>query len=192
MQNKKELYLNDIADSEIIKSLLVTTLNEILEIKDRYKVVPFSWPGWPTADYISKTARKISEAMEKEGERLGKEKYNNFNSDRTKLTPEILEEIWMKASQAITEEIWAGFEAEPMNEIPSFERDIKKGAIMRNNDPWNEDSESKQKARDQIKTKASKANFNDDFLRKFKNKYFEYIKENFGLFNETSSEFKLR
>ena len=66
------LYLNAITNPTLMESLLSISLHEMLNIRREYEVVPFSYPGWPTADYISKISNNISQAMYDEGLSLAK------------------------------------------------------------------------------------------------------------------------
>ena len=147
----------EISSSVPIQNLLSETLHEMLEIKGKHTMVAFSYPGWETSTYIQRLAFKMSDLMFQSGERLAKEKFKNFNPEKTKLTLEMLEEIWMEASKAITEE-----------------RDMNK------NDIGNE--------RKAIMEKAKTVNFQDDFLRRFREKYFSYMQKTYGLFGEQSKE----
>ncbi len=170
-----------------MKNLLSQTLHEMLEIKGEYTVVPFSYPGWPTADYISKLSNEVAEAMYDEGMSLAKTKFKNFNPSKTKLNLEMLDEIWMEASQKITEEIWVGFEAEPSNRIPGLEESVERGAIIPR-DRREGTEEGMKLARDTIKRKAEENDYRDELLRRFREKYFTYMKENFDLFSESEEE----
>src|SRR3989344_7898599 len=151
----KPLYLNGITNSKLMDSFLVMTLHDMLGIRGEYTVVPFSYPGWPTADYISKISLRISGAMHEAGLKMAKDKFKNFNPDKTKITKEMLEEIWMEASKAIAKEIYAGFEEGQENRIPGLGESIERGAIIpRDRDEVTE--ERMLRAREEIKAKAEK------------------------------------
>ena len=184
----KPLYLEEISNPTLMKNLLSQTLHEMLKIKGEYTVVPFSYPGWPTADYISKLSNEVSKVMYDEGMSLAKTKFKNFNPSKTKLTLEMLDEIWMEATQKITEEIWSGFETEPLNRIPGLQESIERGAIIPRN--RNEGTEEDMKsARDIIKQRAEENDYRDELLRRFREKYFTYMREHFDMFSEQGKEF---
>ncbi len=183
------LYVNEIANEEIIEGFLRETVYEMLEIKDRYTVVPFSYPGWSTADYISKLAKKISNSMYHTAEQLGKEKFKKFNPEKTKLTPDILNEMWIAASDAITKEIYKGHAASDSNKIPGLDEAIEKGAIIARH---RENSHHRvlNEAREEMAAQAEKIDYRDDLLRIVREKYFTYLQDNFGLFKEQSRELR--
>ena len=64
----------------------------------------------------------------------------------------MFEQIWMKASQAITQEIWSGFEAEPMNKIPGLNESLEEGAII----PTTRGDQGISHAREKIKKTTAK------------------------------------
>ena len=175
----KPLYLNGITNSKLIDSFLVMTLEDMIGVRGEYTVVPFSYPGWPTADYISKMSGRISDAMYEAGLKMAKERFKNFNPEKTKITKEMLEEIWMEATKAITKEIYAGFEEGQENRIPGLGESIENGAIIpRDRDEVTE--EGILAAREMIKAKAEKNDYRDELLRKFRERYFSYMQENYG------------
>ena len=126
----RPLYLRGLANDGIIKSLLEETLHEMLGIRDTHSVVHFSYPRWPTADYISKVSRAVSDAIFETGTRLAKARFKEFNPDRTKLTPEMLDEMWLEATGAITKAIHDGFENGATNTVPGLEKSINEGAVL--------------------------------------------------------------
>ena len=183
----KPLYLDEISNPTVMKNLLSQALHEMLEIKGEYTVVPFSYPGWPTADYISKLSNEISKVMHDKGMVLAGTRFKNFNPSKTKLGLEMLDEIWLEVMQKITQEIWLGFENEPSNKIPGLQESVERGAIIpRDRIEGNE--ESMKLARNMIMQKAEENDFRDEFLRRFRDKYFAYMKENFDLFSEQDEE----
>jgi len=189
---KKALYLREAANSVIMQSFLQTSLHEMLGISGKYVVVPFSYPGWPTAEFIKQLSFKISDSMYSVGEKLAKEKFKNFNPEKTKLTSDMLEEMWMEASKIITQEIYKGFGSYVYpNRIPGLKESIEEGALI----PSDRDENTElniQAARKTIKEKAEQVDYQDDLLRRFREKYFSHMQETYDLFLEEQKELPKR
>ncbi|MEO8638043.1 MAG: hypothetical protein ABI430_04050 [Candidatus Taylorbacteria bacterium] len=184
----KTPYLHQVSSFELIKNLLVESLNEMLKIKDRYRVVPFSYPGWEIAKYTSDMAERISKSMRETGERLAREQFKKFDEGKTKLTKEIVEEMWMSASKSISSEIYAGYDEGKDNHIGGLNDALEEGAIMRTDKPWEASELEMETARDDIKKQADKINYQDDLLRRFREKFFKRMQSEFGLFTEQKQE----
>jgi len=183
---KKTPYLTDVSNSAVMQNLLSETLHEMLEIKGKYTVVPFFYPGWPTAEFVKALSFKISDAMYKTGEILARKKYASFNPVKTKISSEIINEMWMEASRIITQEIYESFQKgiPTSNRIPGLRESIKKGAII----PIPRDDRDTEGVRAVMETKLNNGDYLDDLLRKFREKYFSYMQENYDLFKEQGNE----
>ena len=181
---KKTPYLVSIVNSVVIQNLFQESLNDILGIKGKYTVVPFFYPGWPTAEFIKKISFKMSDSMYKIGEKLAKEKFKNFNPEKTKLPSDIIDEIWMEASRIIAEEIYKGFEELDQNRIPGLRESIKGGAIIGRGI---EDAITEE-ARQDIEGKIDSIDYRDELLRIFREKYFSYMQKTYDLFSEEKKE----
>jgi len=87
--------LPNLSERGAIENIIRSALNEMLNIKEKYSVHSLSYPGWPTADFISGLSSDICQKIDDVGQKLGQEHSKNFKYDKTKLPPEIIDEIWL-------------------------------------------------------------------------------------------------
>lgn len=182
--------LKEITNQNVISNILRGCLEEMLEIRGE-KVVAFSYPGWDTADFISSLSSEISSAMYETGEGLGKSEFKKFNWETTKLTKEILEEMWVEASKKVGENLLQSFRGSEVDEIPGVEKALQEGSVIANGGFRANESDHRL-AREKISANVEGVKFDREvLLRNFRNKYFEYMQKEFSLFDEeVGEEFK--
>src|SRR3989344_750934 len=174
--------LYNIAGEDHIKSLLLKTLQKMMG-SEEYVVVPFNYPGWNISDFISKLSFDISKKLFEEGLGIGQRGFKKFDPQRTKLTSEMINELWMLVSKTIAEEVYKTFEAKEHAEIPGIEESINDGVIISRTTGMRGNPDDIIPGREAMKKRAAEIKFDkDEFLTNFKNNLYEHMKKEFGLY----------
>lgn len=184
-------YIGYVANATVMQNILNETLHELVGAKQKdasvpeHTVVAFSYPGWPTATYVRDLSFKMADAMRDKGLTLAKEKYRDFKEDKTKLTVDMVNEMWGEAAKIVREEIYTSLETPRGPEVPGLRESLEKGAIIpasRNPIPVMLDL-----AREEMQKKAESVD-KEMLLQIFRNKFFAFLQREFGLFQEHNQE----
>lgn len=201
----KPAYINSVAEQYIIENVLNQALHTMLNATD--VIIPSLGFNWETSNFLKDIARNISNVMYAEGERIMKAKVKNFNPERTRLTKDVIEEMWHAGSKEFGNEITKGFiqgeganiQEGKSNRIPGLEQIVREGGIVsralgfrNSDDPEPEELERHYaEIREKLIRSLESADFRDEFLRLARNNYFEYLQERFEIFTDQGAEMKI-
>lgn len=193
----KDPTLEEITNGIVVKNIFTNTLEEMLGIKGKYNIHSLSYPGWPIADHIARLSSEISKKMYEVGSNIGKERYKGFSGEKTKLTKDIVGDIWQSVSKLISEKIdQIVVGSEDSREIPGLAEGVKKGVIWskdkglfpRDGKPDVGREKEIGELRNQLIEKLSKLNDSEELLRQFRNNFFGYLQKEFDLYGEQNRE----
>src|SRR3989338_9050275 len=190
----KPITLDTLSNLTRIENLLKATLYEILGIKDKLTVPEMGYREGTTGYFVHTLALKISDKIDEIGQKLGKEKFKKFDFSKTKLTQEIIEEIWMNVSSLLAEQNESLYKS-GNHEIPELRKLLEETSffpgIKAPHKMWDpKHQEYYESERKRILENLDRINDANDFIAKFKNDFFGYFKKEYGLFNELEAEIK--
>ena len=159
----------------------------------------------PLGQFIFNLSDDITETIYNKGRALCEKKFNKFNKKKTRLTPEILGELWLEVSSLFAKKIYKTYDVVDNSaqinfmavndgclrkcfregpfhdlEIPGLSFAIRKGPIAFDTATGFGDVEL---VRNILKNDLDKTNDVTDFYRKVRNELFNHWKDNYGLFN---------
>lgn len=144
----------------------------------------------PLGYFISDLSEDISKTIYDKGKKLCEKRFNKFSQKKTKLTPEILEELWLDVSSLFTKRIYGAYDviSDFQNRgicssdllIPGLSFAITEGPIAFDKGTQSGDVEL---VRNVLKNDLDKTNDLIDFYMRVRNELFNDWHNNYGLFN---------
>jgi hypothetical protein len=191
MSSDKTITLDLLSNQKLVELFLEDTLYETLGIRDRLSV-PDLWSVG--REFISPIALEVTNKIDEVGKKLGEKKFKNFSSSKTKLTKEILEEIWIEVSSLLAKRIEKLYTS-GTHEIPGLEKLLKETAFFPGiKSPFKmhtkEHKEYFEEKRKDMLNNIESTNDAQEFVAKFRNKYFNYLRREYGAFDEPTAEIK--
>jgi|GEM_PF-5742435 hypothetical protein len=186
--------LRILSDVKKLRALLESTLHEVLGIKNKFVIPSEVGKKGSTSYFVSSLAEDVATIIREVGEDLGRKEFKDFNSD-TKLTPEIVEEIWMGVSSFLGRRVERLYNKSGANEIPGLRELIEERPLLPGEAAYFQrgDREHKVHAKEYRKRMTEKMNSLNDaslFVAKFRNNYFEYFQGEYKAFPEQEIDAK--
>lgn len=180
--------LCNLSSEVMIRYAFFDALNQTLGIKGEYTLENLTSDGYSdTIDFLSELSAEISQRINQVGQKLGEARFQRFDPTKTKLEPEIIDEIWLEISQLITEKIQEALEKKEVKDIPGLKEAIEESDVITKDYDWL-DSEDGEPIKQELLKKLPGLNDREQLLRNFKNELFSYFQKEFGLYKEQEQE----
>jgi len=186
--------LHSLVNKDAIKNLLADSLYEKLGVKGTVRFSDLGWQEGSPGHFINSIAQKITDQLAMTGEKIAREKFKNFDPNKTKLDPELVAELWRLASDIIAEQI-EGLHHSKNQEINGLEQTVRETPLLPDIDsPYKMHTSEflaysksqRQKMLDNLPT----INHSPELLEGFRNNLFKIMQDKFGLYKEQEGEIK--
>jgi len=174
--------------------MLDNILHEMLGVKDRYRISSLLRRGSAVVDFLNQLSSEVKKKIETVGNELGTRKFKTFKPKSTRLTPEMISDIWEEVSHLLGEkimEINAGDDIE--RKIPGLKDSIERGTIVSvtgtefsSINPAESDA-----ARKEMLERLPKMNDAAELIANLRNELFSYFQKEFKLYSEQEQEMKV-
>jgi len=197
-------YISAVTNQNLIEDSLRRALYTMLNAIDMS--IPSLGHEWDTSNFLKGIAQSVSDAMYAEGEKIMKSKAKDFKPEKTRITKDVIEEMWLAGSRVFGDEIAKGFLQDDAsnhfqkdnNRIPGLEEIVREGGIIshadgfrNSDDPEEEDlKRHHNELREKLIENLENADYRDEFLRIARNNFFTYLQEKYEIFNDGNSEVK--
>lgn len=191
--DKTQPTLSELSDCNVFRYIFNETIKEFFNKKGlHYSELPHGVtdPSWPTGKHITDLSFELSQKVESAIGKSLEEKFKKYNPQVTKLSPEVVNEIWMIISNWVGEKIEQQAHTES-GDIPGLKHGVEEGVILvaggKKTVPETT-VEDRRKAREKFLEKLPHINDEILLLQKFRNNLYQFYKEKYGIFNKELSE----
>lgn len=194
--NKVPPTLRELANPNKFKSILDSIIQQSLG-KPSNKEASYELPhgvydrSWEAGGHLVQLSTELARRIEEAVTRLSVGKFNKLDPQKTRLLADKinLEDVWVEVNKWFEEKIERQLHQEK-TEIPGFARAVNEGVILTVPGKKVPETtlEDRENARAKFVTRLPRIDDEITLLTKFRNQLFEYLKQEYGIFKESSGE----